>query len=172
MKNAFRHHIRLKVQSLDSNRRFAASKQISTISLPPGLILSFASMKDEIDLTQLNQKLASEHRLVLPRVDRDRLSLFKVDRLSQLSPGAFGILEPILELCALIHPHELSCALIPGLAFDPNNNRLGRGRGYYDKLLSTLPKQIPTIGLGFHEQLCDSLPIEQHDIALTSLALF
>ena len=58
--------------------------------------------------------------------------------------------------------------IVPGLAFDKHNNRLGRGAGYYDRFLSTLPTDIPTVGLAFDFQIIDRLPQQkEHDIPVS-----
>ena len=59
--------------------------------------------------------------------------------------------------------------IVPGLAFDKQNQRLGRGKGYYDRFLSTLPKTVTTVGLAFDFQLTESLPTEAHDMRLQQI---
>ena len=61
---------------------------------------------------------------------------------------------------------DIDAVIVPGLAFDRLNNRLGRGAGYYDRFLSTLPKNVTTVGLAFDFQLTESLPTEAHDVRL------
>ena len=58
---------------------------------------------------------------------------------------------------------ELDLAVIPGVAFDPNGNRLGRGKGYFDRFLHGLPPNIPRVGLAYDFQIVRKLPREDHD---------
>ncbi|MCH9608507.1 MAG: hypothetical protein S4CHLAM45_10850 [Chlamydiales bacterium] len=66
---------------------------------------------------------------------------------------------------------QVDAILVPALGFDQNYNRLGYGKGFYDKYLAKHP-HIPHIGVGFKEQLVKSLPTESHDISLSALSLF
>jgi 5-formyltetrahydrofolate cyclo-ligase len=73
----------------------------------------------------------------------------------------------------LIHvkPSELSALVVPGVLFDRDRYRIGRGRGCYDRYLARLEKQIPTWGVGFREQLVDSVPVEDHDQRLSGVVV-
>ncbi len=75
------------------------------------------------------------------------------------------ILDPDKELAL----KDLDAVIVPGLAFDRQHNRLGRGAGYYDRFLSTLPKTVTTVGLAFDFQLTESLPTEAHDMRLQQI---
>jgi 5-formyltetrahydrofolate cyclo-ligase len=109
--------------------------------------------------------LARGKRLYYPAVDRSHRSvrLRCVSDLSALLPGAFGILEP--PDGSAVEPDELTGALIcvPGVAFTPGGARLGRGGGYYDRLLAGLGPGIVTAGLSYSFQLIDRLPQEAWD---------
>lgn len=142
-------------------------------ALPPGPILSFAPCKGEIDVTPLNARLAEEGRLGLPRVEGSRLALYQVAHLL-LVRSPWGILEPPAGERPLPLSH-FSAALIPGLLFDTRKYRLGRGGGFYDRLLQEgLPfsSSFPVFGVGFHEQLVSCLPTDSWDVPLTALFLF
>jgi 5-formyltetrahydrofolate cyclo-ligase len=100
-----------------------------------------------------------------PRVDRAarRLRLFRVEDVdADLVPGPFGIPEPGPE-AEEISPDRIDWALVPGIAFDPRGFRLGRGAGYYDRLLPTLRPEVLKLSLIFEAQRVESLPVEPHD---------
>ena len=60
--------------------------------------------------------------------------------------------------------------VVPGVAFDKKNNRLGRGKGYYDRFLKMLPFSTPTIGLAFDFQIVENLPVkEPHDVPVSQV---
>lgn len=85
----------------------------------------------------------------------------------RLAPGSFGILEPKMNLRTLpdyqISDSEIDLVIVPGLGFDSQCRRLGRGRGYYDRFLKRLRPCVPLIGLAFDEQIVEEVPTEQHD---------
>ena len=62
---------------------------------------------------------------------------------------------------------EIDLSIIPGVAFDKKNHRLGRGAGYYDRFLSSLPRKIPSIGLAFDFQIVASFPLQEHDVPVS-----
>jgi 5-formyltetrahydrofolate cyclo-ligase len=152
--------------SIPLERRQAAASQLAQLNVT-GNVLSFASFGSEIDTQFLNQKLARENRLILPKVIGDELHLLHVDDLSKISLSKWGVPEPILSLC---RPAEkIDTILVPGLAFDKDHFRLGYGKGHYDRLLSKI--SALTIGVGFIEQLAEKLPREPHDQSVDRLFL-
>ena len=66
----------------------------------------------------------------------------------------------------LVTPDILDLIVTPGLAFDRDGNRLGRGKGYYDRFLAGLPDRIDSIGLAFDFQIVSNLPTESSDICV------
>jgi 5-formyltetrahydrofolate cyclo-ligase len=103
--------------------------------------------------------------LSLPRVNSaatgDLLDLCAVSCPDALAPGTFGILEPTAA-CTVIAPADCDCILVPGVAFDETGGRVGRGRGFYDRLFSRHPA-VPRIGLAWDWQVFASVPMEPHD---------
>lgn len=136
-------------------------------------ILSFTSKKEEIDLSQLNILLSKEKHLYLPKAAFPFLKIYKVTDLSSLIMNdRYFILEPDPEKCKLVDPEIIDLALIPGVAFDNENNRIGFGKAYYDTLLAKMP-HTTKIGIGFKEQLSQQhLPVEKHDVQLNDIYLF
>lgn len=149
--------------------------QLSKKLKPYKNILSFCSMKSEINIDLLNQDLFKEHKLLLPKIEDAGLSAHKITKF-EFIPSTFGILEPHPKLSTAIALNKIDCILVPALGFDRLCHRIGYGRGHYDQLLEKLHKdhlKPYTIGIGFQEQLCiKPLPIEKHDIALDELLLF
>ncbi|MCH9612175.1 MAG: 5-formyltetrahydrofolate cyclo-ligase [Chlamydiia bacterium] len=135
-------------------------------------ILSYAPFKDELDIWPLNQLLAQEQRLLLPKVVDHHLECYKVTHIeNQLKPSSFGIQEPISSTCDKLPYESIDCLLVPAIAFDANHNRLGYGKGYYDRLLR-YTHNATTIGLAYREQLHPTpLPIEPHDLPTDQLLL-
>ncbi|MBI3990687.1 MAG: 5-formyltetrahydrofolate cyclo-ligase [Candidatus Omnitrophica bacterium] len=81
----------------------------------------------------------------------------------ELSEGSYGILEPKPEFMRPVELEEIDLLIVPGVAFDRKANRLGRGKGYYDRFLTRLPAGIPRIGLAFDFQIIEDIPVFQND---------
>jgi len=169
---SLKHELRLlskkKLIQIPHPRREEASKALEAHSFPQGVIASIASFKDEINTHGLNQILAKQKRLALPRVEADLLTFYLVDNLDkQLSRSSIGILEPVPTLCE--KADKIDVILVPALAFDLYHHRLGYGKGYYDRWLGA--NRVFSIGIGFKEQIIDTLPTDSHDIQLDELLL-
>jgi 5-formyltetrahydrofolate cyclo-ligase len=86
------------------------------------------------------------------------------DRAMDLERQHFGIYQPRQGHAREVPLHDIDLVVVPGVAFDKNNVRLGRGHGYYDKFLSGLPEDTKAIGLAFDFQVVEHLPKDSHDI--------
>ena len=112
--------------------------------------------------------------LSLPIIDRLRTLLGDADTivayysLDSLCKGAFGIMEPIGE--PMPTDTHIDAVLVPGMAFDAECHRLGRGKGYYDRFLSSLTSPLPQlIGVCFDFQKVDIVPTETFDVPVDVL---
>lgn len=102
----------------------------------------------------------------LPKVFGDNLKLFRVQNMAEdLAPGTFGVLEP-LPHCEEIPIEQPTFHVVPGVAFDLHGNRIGYGKGYYDRFLKQLPPNAVTVGLAFDCQVLDFVPHEPTDVPL------
>jgi len=133
-------------------------------------IVLYAPLGREVETALIAADALRSHRqLYYPIVDRSlrRIRLGAISELSELRPGAFGILEPpvtgALEDGALVPGLGAALVCVPGIAFTSAAARLGRGGGYYDRLIAALPAEAVTAGLGYSFQLIDRLPEQTHD---------
>lgn len=130
------------------------------------VLLYAACFPEEISTQPIaEQALALDKNLVYPRVDpiAKRLTLHPIgDLVADFRPGALEIPEPRTDLPE-IDPKAIDWVLVPGLAFDLRGFRLGRGAGFYDRLLPTLRPEIPRWGIALSPQRVDVLPVEPHD---------
>jgi len=85
----------------------------------------------------------------------------------KLKKGPYGVLEPVTQ--ALIKPKDLDLVIVPGLAFDKQGNRLGRGKGCYDRFLNQLPKNVASIGLAFDFQILPQIPTTSYDVSVKKI---
>ena len=146
------------VESIDLCERLEAQLQSAHT------ILFFAPLADELDVWPLLEKfLAAGKICALPFFDAatKSYSARRVQNLAaDISTGKFGIREPAAN-CPEIPPEKFDLILVPGVAFDWNGNRLGRGQGYYDRLLEKI--RGVKCGVGYDFQLIGKIPIEPHD---------
>jgi 5-formyltetrahydrofolate cyclo-ligase len=98
----------------------------------------------------------------LPVVVGDKLELKQFEGVEKMKKGAFNIMEPQGE--AFSDFDSIDLAIIPGVGFSPQGARLGRGKGYYDRLLPNL--RCPKIGLALPCQIADEIPTEEWDIPM------
>jgi 5-formyltetrahydrofolate cyclo-ligase len=137
------------------------------------VLLFVAALPEELRPSELFSLVFAMKKIVLcPRVDRRgrRLSLHRVtDPGADLSPGVLGIPEPRPNLPE-IAPTTVDWALVPGLAFDERGFRLGRGAGYYDRLLPMLRPDATCWALCLSCQLMRELPVEAHDAPLNGVS--
>jgi 5-formyltetrahydrofolate cyclo-ligase len=124
-------------------------------------VLFYHSLPDEVFTHAFIDRWCVEKEIVLPTVVGDDLELHLYTGPDCLSLGSYGILEPSGELFTDFD--RITLAVIPGMAFDLQGNRLGRGKGYYDRLLPRLSHAYK-LGLCFPFQILDEeIPHEPHD---------
>ena len=126
------------------------------------VILAFYSLSDEVNTHQLLDDLVARGKtILLPKVlDDESMELRRYTGSQDLVEGAFHIMEPVGE--RFVDYASIDVALVPGLAFDAQGHRLGRGKGYYDRFLQTLP--VRTIGVCFDFQKVGEVPVETYDM--------
>lgn len=135
-------------------------------------ILFFASLPSELQTDFLIKKAWAENkRVIFPRVDNKtgKLDLFAVQHEKELEKGAFGILEPSKELKkekGVQYIDEIDLALVPGLGVDQKGRRLGKGKGFYDRLLGDPQFRAMTIACVYHCQFVKKVPVESHDCSV------
>jgi 5-formyltetrahydrofolate cyclo-ligase len=108
----------------------------------------------------LADAVCSGRRVFFPRVDRKRrlLELVRVSEPAELTRGEFGIPEPTGAEIISCAEFDRALICVPGLAFGPSGQRLGRGGGYYDRLIAQAGPATVTAGLAYSFQLLDALP--------------
>lgn len=128
-------------------------------------ILFFAPLPEEPDLWPLlNEVLATKKLIALPCFDSENQTYLprRINDIHvEIMSGKFGIREPV-PACVAIPLEDLDVVLVPGVAFDASGHRLGRGKGYYDRLLQNLKGR--KIGIAFDEQVVDAVPVGKNDV--------
>ncbi|NBV23729.1 MAG: 5-formyltetrahydrofolate cyclo-ligase [Proteobacteria bacterium] len=133
-------------------------------------VLLFAPMPSEPDISPLlADALASGKLLALPRFNvatKTYEAVQVTDLARDLVVGSFQLREPSAA-CSRLALNRLDLALVPGLGFDARGHRLGRGKGYYDRLLAGFSGV--KVGVAFDFQVVPEVPVEPHDIALDAV---
>lgn len=174
-KQSIRRLIRLRKSRLTADERRQQSHEIMRLleDLPvfqrAHVILVYASLPDEVGTFDFMQRWVKKKQLLLPVVKGDVLELRMCMHLNSLQSGVLKILEPLNE--PLFTQYEtIDLAIIPGVAFTLDGKRLGRGKGYYDRLLSNPAfRGVYKIGLAFPCQLVADLPVDPHDANLNQI---
>lgn len=132
-------------------------------------LLGFVPYGSEIDVREILQDgLQRGKKIYLPKVLGDEMEFFRVTSLDELKEGYRGIYEPAGDTECYVYNDETAektLMLMPGAAFDMSRNRIGYGKGYYDKYLKGKPGlQNKTIGVGFACQMVEQLPAQDWDV--------
>ena len=163
------HHDQLVRMSADIVERLRSSLLTYHSSLHT--ILAYWPLPDEVDIRPLIDELVAQGKTVLlPKVTGDEtMELRRYTSRADLAEGAFHIMEPIGD--PFTDYDQIDVALIPGMAFDAAGHRLGRGKGYYDRFLSSLITHHSSllIGVCFPFQRVAKVPSEEHDIMMSEV---
>ena len=165
-------------QHIKTIKRQFTHQQLNELSLPvlsrlrlllsdAQTIMAYYSLPDEVCTHQLIDELVSDGKTVLlPKViDDTTMELCRYTGSKDLRLGAFHIMEPIGE--PFTDLSLIDVVLVPGVAFDAQGHRLGRGRGYYDRFLRKISKvRTRTIGVCFDFQKIDEVPTTSNDISV------
>jgi 5-formyltetrahydrofolate cyclo-ligase len=125
-------------------------------------VLLYHSMKDEVYTHAFIEKWSKQKHILLPVVQGDELKIRSYHDPDDLTVGAYGIKEPTGAV--FLDYARIDLIIVPGVAFDTSGSRLGRGKGYYDKLLPELTAR--KIGICFPFQLLDEIPAEEFDVRM------
>jgi 5-formyltetrahydrofolate cyclo-ligase len=167
-RNALRARRSLPAEQVES---LSARIQEALMALPEFLeartVASYAAKRDEVQTQKvMRSALSSGKRLLVPRTDHSSLSLHfcEIQSLDQLAPGHFGILEPPLASKA-VPLSESQLVVVPVVAWDDAGQRMGYGKGYFDRELKSRGRAAAA-GLAFESQHRDWLPATRSDVPL------
>lgn len=140
-----------------------ASVETHTAFINAQTVMAYWSIKGEVFTHDFIRKWSSKKRIILPSVDADVMNLKLFNGSDKLIAGdLYNIPEPDGRL--FTEYEKIDLIIVPGVAFDKSNNRMGRGKAYYDKFLHNI--KVPKIGICFNFQLFDNIPIDVNDIKM------
>ena len=131
------------------------------------IYLSFANEVDTFMI--INEMKTHGNKLVIPYTDVSQVELIPVcleDISKDLTISAFGYPEPIFDRVVKAQIEDIDLVIVPGVAFDATKNRIGFGKGYYDKYLSQMRPDIKKIAIAYDYQVLESIPSEDHDVKM------
>ncbi len=131
-------------------------------------ILMYHSLPDEVDThSALDQLLSMGKKVLLPKVISDtEMTIHEYTGRDSLQPSEpYGILEPTTPELSIINCQLSIITIVPGMAFDRQGHRLGRGKGYYDRFLSCIPNAYK-LGVCFPFQMLEIIPSETTDVVM------
>ncbi|HET7275819.1 MAG TPA: 5-formyltetrahydrofolate cyclo-ligase [Longimicrobiaceae bacterium] len=136
------------------------------------VILLYSAMPDEVPTAAIAAEARSRRIVVTyPRcIPATReMAIHRVQHPDQLRPGEYGILEPTEINCPLADINDIDAAIVPGVAWDKNGGRLGRGAGYYDRLFAHPDWRAFRCGIFFARQEVTAIPMEDWDSPLDAV---
>ena len=167
-KSDIRRRVKARKTMLDDTERDRAARDVFSLLeqtaafMLADRILMYHSLPDELSTHEFIRRWAPRKHFYLPRVNGVNLDILPYDE-SRLTLGSFHIEEPTGNDTTDIN--EIELIVVPAVAFDRNGNRVGRGKGYYDRLLSDT--KATKIGVGYDFQLIEEgIDADPHDVQM------
>jgi len=166
-KNEIRRKIKaMKSMLLEREKQEAAELVFAQLERTPAFIMAnhilmYHSLPDELSTHSFLRKWSGSKKFYLPRVNGVNLDILPYEE-SRLELGAFHIEEPSGN--DTVGAEEIELVVVPAVAYDRQGNRLGRGKGFYDRLLGST--RATKIGVAYEFQVIDKIPTENHDVPM------
>lgn len=169
-KNIFRKkciQIRKEIQDKDIKSKIIVDKVLNHPKYKEASVIAcYCALKDEVNLDGVIFNALSKGMIVLvPKVDGNQMHFYEIKNMNDLEIQSFGIREPKHDL--IFDKNKIDLFLVPGVSFDVNGNRMGFGKGYYDRYLSNL--DVYKIGICFEEQISESIPTDKYDVKMNEI---
>jgi len=134
------------------------------------VVLFYLALKDEVQTREMIKKSLKKGKIVLvPFVnfkEREILPSELKDYDKELIRGKWNILKPAKDFYRPFSLNLIDLIIIPGIAFDRKGNRLGFGKGFYDRFLGKVSSNVNLISLAFELQLVEDIPAQSYDIPM------
>ena len=123
--------------------------------------MAYYPLRGEVDILRKIRKDLGSKRFCFPVMDlkAKNLRIFEITNLDEdFCVGAWGVMQPDTEKTKEVDIKEIDVVIVPGLAFDRQRNRLGRGAGFYDRFLQDITPSTKKVGIAFEFQILENLP--------------
>jgi 5-formyltetrahydrofolate cyclo-ligase len=169
-KNAIRSQIKLSKLRLPEEEKlreatvvFQKIESLNEFKMAQSILL-YWSTEDELPTHEIIEKWLTQKFIMLPSIVGDKIILKRFISTDNLVQKSLGIWEPDLTET---FTGKIDLAIVPGIAFDMKKNRLGRGKGYYDRFFKK--NKTCKFGVGFDFQLANSLPTQRFDMKMDKI---
>ncbi|MDF2473284.1 MAG: 5-formyltetrahydrofolate cyclo-ligase family protein [Anaerocolumna sp.] len=128
-------------------------------------LFCYVSFHQEVLTAEIiNSGIANSKKVAVPKIVDNEMKFYYIESFADLQPGILGIPEPVSGIEAIPDKKNNNLVIVPGLAFDWNKNRVGYGKGYYDRFFEKY-KSVPmkTIALSYDFQVFEQIPQDEHD---------
>ena len=150
-----------KEQLMEQSEKILAKLEQHPDFIKAGRVMLYSALPDEVQTQAFLEKWHLKKQIILPTVVGDDIIPVEFGKDTAFAVGDFNILEPKNEP----YTGGFDLIIVPGVAFDPKGNRLGRGRGYYDRFLCQ-HLNVKRIGICFDFQMVEAIPTEPFDIRM------
>lgn len=169
-KSEMRERMRQALRGIPPWQRARESQELAHelwLRLGPGngrVVAAFRSLAEEPDLEPWLELWSKSGGVVVwPKVEGENLGFHRPLSEAAWQRGKFGVWEPVVKGSVKVEVGQLDVVLVPGLAFSPSRDRLGRGGGFYDRLLSNSSLKAMTVGVGIRAHWVEEVPRAAHD---------
>lgn len=170
IKTRLREELRLRIEQYGGENSHVVVEEVAEyLKERPYLkvIAIYAALPGEVDLKTLPSMVG--RKWVFPKVNGEELTFFQVKSFEDdLVAGAYGIPEP-REGLDPVEISRIDLFLCPGLGFDVRGGRIGRGRGFYDRVLVRARAGAVKLGVCFGHQIVDEVEMESHDVRMNGV---
>lgn len=132
------------------------------------IVFVYMAFNNEVETMTLIKKMLQENkRVVIPYTDTVNTVIIPSELKNieeDLVKSKFGYYEPAKDKILPVKPEEFDLVVVPGVVFDKNLNRIGFGKGYYDRILCSLNDGAKAVAVAYDFQVLDEVPSEEHDI--------
>ena len=150
-----------KEQLMEQSEKIMAKLELHPDFIKADRVMLYSALPDEVQTQAFLEKWHLKKQIILPTVVGDDIIPVEFGKDTAFAVGDFNILEPQNEP----YTGGFDLIIVPGVAFDPKGNRLGRGRGYYDRFLCQ-HLNVKRIGICFDFQMVEAIPTEPFDIRM------
>lgn len=152
-------------------QRFAS---LSAYAAAPTVML-YVHVRNEVRTQEfIATAMGQGKRVIVPYCVDNELELFHLEGMEELATARYGLLEPRVELRAMpgkrIEISHVDLVMVPGVAFDRHGDRIGHGKGYYDRLLRRARSDTRFIAVAFECQLFPKVPMGEFDVPMDKVA--
>lgn len=130
-------------------------------------VLVYMDFRNEVKTSELIKKMLHQSKhVIIPYTDVKNTLIIPVeikDMANDLCLCSYGYLEPKKEIIKEVEVDKIDLIIVPGVVFDKNLNRIGFGKGYYDRILNRKRKDTKAVAIAYEFQVMDEIPHEEHD---------